>query len=457
LAVRSRIDARSDVYALGRVLAELLGAAAPEPAGAPSPRPPRPGPAVSTGLADLVGKCLAASPDDRYPDAASLAEDLRRQMADLPLRGVPNRDLRERWIKWCRRRPYELFRLKTFVVAGCAALAIAAICWLAFLAPRLRAASHALADGQAMLDRGDYAAAARALTRGAALIEGLPGADRLSRDLAAALALTDRLEEADRLHTLVDRLRFAESAANRPVASARDVERNCRALWASRLALLDRPGSPLDPRVERRLRDDLLDLVVIGSGLRVRLEPDKRRAAEAHRAALALLDEAEASLGPSHVLYLARQAHAAALGLAEHARAARRCAERVAPRTAWEHDAAGRVRLATGDLAAAEASFERALELRPQDLWPNFHRGLCAFRRGRYQDALTAFSVCVALDPGQAECFYNRALAHAALGHTASAWRDYEHAVALDPALAAVPVDRRTPHGPLSTTPPGAP
>ena len=446
-AVHSPIDARADLYSLGRVLAEMLGGADLDPAGARSTRSPRFGPTVSTGLADLVRKCLATRPEDRYRDASLLADDLRRHMADLPLRGVANRDLGERWLKWCRRQPFELFRLKTLMVAGCAVVAMAVLFWSGFLAPRFRAATDALVEGRALLDRRDYPEAARVLTRGAALIEGLPGCDGLARELAGALALTDRLQNADRLHRLVDLLRFAESAADRPVASATDVERNCRALWASRRALLERAGPPPDPQVERQLRDDLLDLVVIGSGLRVRLETEASKTVEAHRAGLALLDEAEASLGPSHVVYRARQAHAAALGLADLAGAAAHRAELVPPRTAWEHDAAGRILLAAGDLAQAEAAFERTVELRPQHLWPNFHRGLCAFRRGRYQDALTAFSVCVALAPDRAECFYNRALAHAALGHPALVRRDHDRAVALDPTLAAAPLDRRAPHG----------
>jgi tetratricopeptide (TPR) repeat protein len=280
------------------------------------------------------------------------------------------------------------------------------------------------------------------LTRGAALIEGLPGGDRLSRELTASLLLTDRLQEADRLHRLVDRLRLAESAAERPAPSTRDVERHCRALWGSRLALLERPGARGDPQLEEQLRDDLLDLAIIGSRLRVRLEAEPGRIAQAHRAGLETLDGAEALLGPSHVLYLARQAHASALGLSGLADAAARGAVRVPPRTAWEHDAAGRVLLASGDLARAEAAFDRALFLRPQDFWPNFHQGACAFRRGRYQDAVNAFRVCIALAPDRAECFYNRALAQAALGDSSEASRDFGRAVSLDPSLAAAPLGR---------------
>jgi eukaryotic-like serine/threonine-protein kinase len=441
-AARSGVDARSDLYSLGCVLAEMLVGEARTAIGAGAPRSRPFSSDVSTGLADVIRKCLATDPAGRYQDAASLADDLRRHMADLPLRGVSNRSVRERWGKWRRRQPYALFQVRALLFASCLAAALAALIWFAFLSPRFRGGAHALAEGKALLDRGDYPEAARVLTRGTALIEGLPGSGRLSGELAEALRLTDRLEEADRLHRLVDRLRLAESAADRPVPSARDVERHCRALWESRRSLLERPGPRVDPRIEERMRDDLLDLAVIGASLRARLETDPDRIAQAHRAGLQLLDEAEALFGPSHVLYLARQSHATALGRLSLADDAARGAGRVPPRTAWEHDAAGRVLLASGDLAGAEAAFERALALRPQDFWPNFHQGICAFHRGRYQDAVSAFRVCIALAPDRAECFYNRALAHAAQGNADEASRDYRRSVSLDPTLAGAPLGR---------------
>jgi tetratricopeptide (TPR) repeat protein len=314
--------------------------------------------------------------------------------------------------------------------------------WVAFLAPRFQDAGRALLEGTALLNRHDYREATRALTRGTALIEGIPGGERLSRELAALLRLADRVEEADRLHRLVDRLRFAESAAMRPDASARELERNCRTLWEARRELFDRPGTALDVKLEPRLRDDLLDLAVIGSNLRVGLETDPKKAGDARREALKILDQAEALLGPGHVVYRARQVHAKALGLTALADDAARRAREVPPRTAWELDAVGRILLAAGELAQAQAAFEQALDIEPQDLWPNFHQGVCAYRLGHYQDAVAAFRVCVALAPDRAECFYNRALAHAGLSHTHEASRDYARAFALDPSLQVTTRDR---------------
>jgi hypothetical protein len=62
-------------------------------------------PDISVGLTDITLKCLSTKPAERYRDAASLADDLRRHLNDLPLRGVANRSLSERWRKWRRGQP----------------------------------------------------------------------------------------------------------------------------------------------------------------------------------------------------------------------------------------------------------------------------------------------------------------------------------------------------------------
>src|SRR5262249_24919528 len=103
--VPAPVDHRSDVFSLGRLLCVALGGECGE-SSAHDLR--RANPLVSPGLADVVARCLAADPADRYPDAAALAADLRRHLAGLPLFGVPNRSLRERWQKWRRRRPHGL-------------------------------------------------------------------------------------------------------------------------------------------------------------------------------------------------------------------------------------------------------------------------------------------------------------------------------------------------------------
>src|SRR5262249_8749975 len=99
------VDARADVFSLGLLVYHALGGNVPID-WKRLPRLEAINSRVSTGLADIVHRCLAADPDQRYPDAETLGADLRRHLGDLPLRGVPNRSLRERWQKWRRRRPH---------------------------------------------------------------------------------------------------------------------------------------------------------------------------------------------------------------------------------------------------------------------------------------------------------------------------------------------------------------
>src|SRR5262249_50458125 len=100
------LDDKSDIYSLGVLLYEsLAGRSPPSDAATPRRELRKSNPHVSQGLEDIVHKCLARSPTARYPDAGQLAADLRRHLASLPLGGVANRSLSERWRKWRRRRP----------------------------------------------------------------------------------------------------------------------------------------------------------------------------------------------------------------------------------------------------------------------------------------------------------------------------------------------------------------
>src|SRR5439155_607388 len=101
---------------------------------------------VTPGLAGLLGKCLAADPQQRYATAEALARDLRQHLANRPLQGVANRSLPERWRKWRRRQPYAL-PLMGLVLAVLAAGSLA----LGHVRDRLHTARAALQEGQEFL------------------------------------------------------------------------------------------------------------------------------------------------------------------------------------------------------------------------------------------------------------------------------------------------------------------
>jgi serine/threonine-protein kinase len=112
---RGRSDPRSDVYALGVTLYELLTT---EPAFSASdraglvdqvvhhePRRPRAiDPQLPRDLETIVLKAMAKEPDRRYPSAEELAEDLRRFLADRPIRARRVGVVERAW-RWARRNP----------------------------------------------------------------------------------------------------------------------------------------------------------------------------------------------------------------------------------------------------------------------------------------------------------------------------------------------------------------
>ncbi len=112
---KQRVGTAADVYALGAILYDLLTGRPPFQADTPlatmllvaNEEPKRPsqlGVKLPRDLETICLKCLEKEPQRRYGGAAALAEDLRRFLADEPIRARPT-SLWERGAKWARRRP----------------------------------------------------------------------------------------------------------------------------------------------------------------------------------------------------------------------------------------------------------------------------------------------------------------------------------------------------------------
>jgi serine/threonine protein kinase/Flp pilus assembly protein TadD len=429
------VDQRADIYALGLLLSDALGL--PSPSTRDKERRPLPvrNPDVSVGLTDIVSHCLASEPSARYRNATSLADDLRRHLNDLPLRGVANRSVAERWRKWRRRQPVALPRAAAWYLALVALMAAIGL-GLAYHRQRLHEIEIDLADGQALRLEHRFPEAVRVLSRGLQRTASLPTTRGLAGLLDGELRLARRGQKAAVLHRLADLVRFRFGLDLPASGEASNLVRDIRAIWREKDLLIESAEGKLDADTEEAIRTDLLELAVVWADLRVRLASTADRDA-AKREAIEVLDQAEAACGPSPALTRERRNYAQALGQVNTF-----SKPEPTPRSAWEHYDLGRSYLRSGALREANAEFQHSLESRPQDFWPNFYQGLCSYRLRQFDVSAAAFRTCIALAPGIAECYFNRGLAEEALGRIELAFRDYSHALELDPGLMPAAINR---------------
>jgi serine/threonine protein kinase/tetratricopeptide (TPR) repeat protein len=432
-AVADQVDHRADIYALGLLLAESL--AGPSTAGAGGRACRQLNCNVSVGLADIIDKCLAAKPIDRYPDAAALAEDLRRHLNDLPLQGVANRSLAETWKKWRCRRPAALSRGSAAVLALTTMLIVLEVARSAY-EQRVHEIKAALEDGKRLRDLGRFSEAALTLSRGLNRAGGIPTVAPLRGTLSEQLRLARQGQKAAALHELAELIRFRYGIDPPEAAEAQTLMKNIQAIWAKRDIVLGQGAGTLDPDAARSMRADLLDLAIAWADARVRLAPPAETGT-ARQDALRLLDEAATSCGPSRRLDRLRRSLAAADQRDESA-----VDSALVTMSTVDHYDLGRSHLRARRFRDAALEFQRVLDRRPQNFWPNFYQGLCAYRLGEFHDAHAAFHTCIALAPNSAECYFNRARVAEALHKNDEAIRDYDRALELDSSLTAAWLNR---------------
>ena len=338
----------------------------------------------------------------------------------MPLRGVPNRSLLERWQKWRRRKPYAM----PLATIGLAALVmVCTVCGL-FSRDRIRASESLLQQAQREFDHRDFDSSIEHAQGALADLRWFPWQSGLREQSRSTIAAAERGNAVAALYKLVDELRFLDnqSADDRKLAK---IAAGCNQLWEKR--------AQFALSADDRLRNALLDLAILSSRLNLQLA-DPARIVEARRAARQRLNEAAELCGDSPILDLHKRGE-----LVDRASAQMNAEIDVIPRvqTPWEHYALGRWLMHQGALVQAEQQFKAALDQQPNDFWLNFQLAHCSFELQHFEPALVAASICVALEPSRAECYYNRALCHELLQQNDKALADFDHALKWAPDFAA--------------------
>jgi tetratricopeptide (TPR) repeat protein len=457
LAKHGLVDHRTDVYALGATLYELL-TGVPAVAGEDreeilrniafaEPVPPRRlDPAIPRDLETVVLKCLEKDPAGRYASAGELAADLRRFLADEPVRAKPP-GLRTRLAKWAHRHRAVVWSAALVLVVTLTALAGAAGYVVRDRDARLAAAGQkvgeALAGARAAIEAGDLTLAGQRVGEA----DGHLGADRDRLPDAVAAVEHVRQESKDRQD---DQTRFQQFQKQASDAQdhlsgdivpgvdgdevgervAEDALRLYRVLEAD--DWLERLGrSTLTAAQKAQVRETAYVTLLSLADSPVRRRRVTKNVHATERV-LELLRKAEEFHEPTRAFYFVRAECRRLLGDAAGAAEDLTAYRETPGATAWDYYLPGHTVSWSGDLDEAIRAYRKALAIQPDHYLSLFFLAerFATNKINRRPEAIQLFTGCIALRRNHVAAYYRRAECHFKLGYLADAEADYTAGIA---------------------------